>query len=405
VEGTGARVAFVSTNSISQGEQVDTLWSPLFARGFAIEFAHRTFPWTSEAPGAAHVHVIIVGFSQRPRDQRLLYDYPPGSTEPIPTACKSISPYLIVGPSFAVPSRTRPRPGGFEMIKGSQPTDGGHLIFTASEAETFVAEEPAAAKWMRPYVGSDELINGGWRRCLWLRDAGPADLRAMPKVRERLARVRETRLQSPTQHVKDFADRPALFTQDRQPTGDYLAVPEVSSERRRYIPIAWLPQEVIASSKLQIIRDASLFAFGLLTSQLHMAWVRVVAGRLESRLSYSSAVLHNFPVPPAETPRLRAAVERAAQRVLDQRAHDLPPNGEATLADLYDPDTMPPGLVKAHQALDKAVDKLYRPDRAFGSDRERVEWLFELFAQQLIPAAKGKKGKTGKTRGGKVGPP
>jgi hypothetical protein len=393
IQGTRARVAFVSTNSITQGEQASVLWPYLYSKGVEIEFAHRTFPWSSDAPGAAHVHVVIIGFSRVPREQRLLYDYDLGGDEPVcVTARPGISPYLTVGRPVTVPSRATPRPGQPQLRQGSKPVDGGHLIFTAEEKEAFVRAEPSAERWMRPYVGSQELINGGWRWCLWLKDCPAAELRAMPLVKERLARVRASREASPTPAFAAMAAQPALFVEDRQPDRPYLAVPEVSSERRRYIPLAWLPHTVIASNKLQISTEATFLHFGVLSSQLHMAWVRVVCGRLESRYSYSPSVMHNFPWPALAADAQSKVIESAAQRVLDERAYHLPPNGNATLADLYDPDTMPPGLVKAHQALDKAVDKLYRPERPFSSDRERVEHLFALFEAQAAPlVAKAKK--------------
>lgn len=384
MEDTAARAAFVATNSISQGEQVDTLWSLLYRMGIEIRFAHRSFPWRSDAPGAAHVHVVIIGFSRVKIERPRLYDYDAGGEEPVMIECGNISPYLIDGPRLTLPSRVEARPGHPSIGKGSQPTDGGHLIFTEEEAQDFLARSPGAAPYMRHYVGGQELISGEWRRCLWLKGISPARLRTLPHVRERLALVRASRLQSPTASVREYANKPAEFTQDRQPESDYLAVPEVSSERRRYIPIGYLSKDVIASNKLQIVLHGSLFLFGVLSSTLHVAWVKVVAGRLESRLSYSPSVLHNFPLPESITEAKRRAIETAAQRILAERERHLPPRGDSSLADLYDPDTMPADLLKAHSELDRLIDRLYR-ERPFDSDRERVEFLFKLYEKQAAP--------------------
>ena len=270
------------------------------------------------------------------------------------------------------------------MKKGSQPTDGGYLILTEKDKSELLAKDLAAKEWLRIYLGGEELINGEHRWCLWLKDASPSELRQHPLIMERVAGVRESRLGSPTPSVREFADRPTLFTQDRQPIEPYLAVPEVSSENRRYIPIAFLQPTIIASNKLQMIVGAKKFHFGILTSGLHMAWVRVVTGRLESRLSYAPSVYNNYPWPESATDKQRALVEAKAQAVLDARKPHLPPHGMSTLADLYDPLSMPPELVQAHAELDRAVEKCYRPE-PFHSDRERVEYLFSLYEKLTAP--------------------
>jgi hypothetical protein len=373
--------AFVSTNSISQGEQVGIMWAYLLARGVRIHFAHRTFVWQSDARGRAHVHCVIIGFGLGDRATKALYDYdndPDGKT-PIVSICSNISPYLIEGPNLVLPSRTDPRDGFPKMNKGSQPTDGGGLVLSKTEREELLRHEPTAEKWIRPYLGGEEFINGGMRWCLWLKHIQPNELRTLPKVLERIEIVRQARLKSPTKSVREFAAFPTLFTQDRQPDAPYMAVPEVSSENRRFIPIGFLTQETIASNKLQIIVGATHYHFGILSSTMHMAWVRSFGGRLKSDYSYSPAVYNNFPWPDPTAPQ-RAAVEKAAQAVLDARAQ-FP---DATLADLYDPISMPPALTKAHETLDRAVDQCYRT-KAFQSDRERVEHLFKLY-EQLVSA-------------------
>jgi hypothetical protein len=408
--------AFVSTNSITQGEQVGILWPELLACGVKIHFAHRTFQWTSEARGKAAVHCVIIGFGLQDVAEKWLYDYATPKSEPHALKVDNITPYLTGGPTVILPSRTSPPPGLPQLIKGSQPTDGGHLILTAQERQELLEREPAAEKWLRPYIGGEELINGGQRWCLWLKGITPDELRAMPLVLERVERVREARLKSPTKSVREFAAYPTLFTQDRQPDQPYLALPEVSSEHRRFIPMAFLPPTVVASNKLQIMVGASLFHFGVLNSTMHMAWVRTVSGRLESRYSYAPAVYNNFPWPDcALTPALseggreqkqRTAIEAAAQGVLDARALYLPSpasrlshappspasgrgvggegNQTTTLADLYDPLTMPPELVKAHQALDRAVDAAYGV-KGFASEAERVAFLFARYQQLTAP--------------------
>jgi hypothetical protein len=267
-----------------------------------------------------------------------------------------------------------------KMMKGSQPTDGGYLILSVEERAALLEQEPSASTWIRPYIGGEEFINGKSRWCLWLKDADPSDLRKSPTVLKRIDAVRESRLKSPTKSVRDFANYPMLFTQDRQPSEPYLVVPEVSSENRRFIPIGFLKPDVIASNKLQMIPGASFFLFGILCSTMHMAWLRTVGGRLKSDYSYSPAVYNNFPWPEEVTSQQEASVERAARAILDIRVkYPL-----STLADLYDPSTMPSDLVKAHEALDRAVERCYRKE-SFLNDRSRVEHLFELFDKQTSP--------------------
>jgi len=382
ISGTAAVCAFVSTNSITQGEQVATLWEALFFRGIKINFAHRTFRWASEARGKAQVHCVIIGFStkQHERIKKKLFDHPDGDPEvETVTVCNNISPYLISGPDRVMPSRTSPPEGLPQMKKGSQPTDGGYLILDNDEKEAFILEEPESKRWIKQYIGGEEMISGKSRWCLWLKDAEPDALRRCPKVLLRIEGVRQSRLKSPTKSVRELANRPTLFTQDRQPDTDYLAVPEVSSENRRFIPIGFLKADVIASNKLQIIPDATLFLFGVLTSTMHMAWMRTVAGRLKSDYSYAPAVYNNFPWP-SENESHFQIVELAAKEVLNARkAHTT-----SSLADLYDSEAMPPDLSKAHLVLDKAVDKCYRQE-PFENDRQRVEFLFALYERIVSP--------------------
>ena len=394
------RIAFVATNSITQGEQASILWSPLFASGATIFFAHRTFQWNSEARGTAAVHVVIVGLSLTPPSTRAIYDYSSPRGEPHVSPVSQINGYLIDAPHYALPRRGKPQNGLLPMHKGSQPTDGArlknpaggyltfsNLILDEDQRRLLLKEEPKAKAWLRPYVGGDELLSGDWRWCLWLKDISPADLKGSKPIAERLERVRTGRLKSATASVRAFAKYPTLFTQDRQPDTDYLCVPEVSSENREYVPFAMLPPNVIASNKLQLIPGADLSYFAVLSSAMHMAWMRTVAGRLESRYSYSPAVYYTFPWPEMKDEQ-RGNLIKLAQSIIDIRSEFT----DSTLSDLYDPDVMPPKLRKAHQALDVAVDRLYRR-ATFKSERERVEHLFELYEARNAPLASAAKPK------------
>jgi hypothetical protein len=396
-------IGFVATNSITQGEQAGILWPHIFQRRWFIRFAHRTFQWNSEARGKAAVHCVIIGLSGHEPARCQVFDYEHVRGDPAMAEVPRLNGYLVNGPQWSVPARSKPRPGQLPMHKGSQPTDGARLRRRGGGYETFsnlilerqdrdrlIAQCPDAAGWIRPYVGGDELISGEWRYCLWLKDVEPQDLRRCPEVMERIARVRRGRLQSPTASVRDYADYPTLFTQDRQPDTGYVAIPEVSSETRDYIPVGFLGPEVIASNQIRIIPAATLKEFALLTSRMHMAWMRTVSGRLEMRYRYSPSVWFTFPLPDADL----SPLEPLARAVLDARAA----HPGATLADLYDPDLMPGGLRDAHRALDRAVDRLYRR-QGFDSDRARVEHLFMLYerlVQPLTAAPPGPKRRRGR---------
>lgn len=385
-------IAFVSTNSITQGEQCGILWPFMLSSNLSIHFAHRTFQWNNEARGKAAVHCVVIGMTFGSPARRVIYEYEHVRGDPHMSEVSRINGYLIDAPQYAVPARTQPPAGRLKLHKGSQPTDGArlkkpgggyvttsNLILEGADKDALVAVEPQAEAWLKPYVGGDELISGEWRWCLWLKDADPSALRKSKHISERLERVRAGRLQSPTESVKKYAKFPTLFTQDRQPSTNYLAIPEVSSETREYIPIAQLPPTVIASNKLQIIPGAPLHYFGILTSAMHMAWMRTIGGRLKSDYSYSPSIYNSFPWPEM-SPAQRAEIERLAQGIIDARAAF--PN--ATLDDLYDLDGMPPALRRAHSALDRAVDRLYRRS-GFQFERERVEHLFGLYERGAAP--------------------
>jgi len=383
--------ALVSTNSICQGEQVGILWSYLLAQGIKIKFAHRSFQWKNEGKGVAAVHCVIVGMSLFTPVKRAIYDYEFNiKGEPTLIQARTINPYLIDAADILLPSRNSAPLGMPKMAKGSQPTDGGHLILTEEEKDELIAEEPDAEDWLCSYIGSDELINGNGRWCLWLKGIAPKALKAMPLVYERVKRVTESRLKSPTPSVKDFAHKPSLFTQDRQPDTEYLAVPEVSSQNRRFIPIGFLPRHVIASNKLQIIPEGTMYHFGVLCSTMHNAWMRVVAGRMKSDYSYSPAVYNNFPWPDHVDAKDEEAVVAAGNLILKARLKH--PN--STLGELYDPTAMPPELMEAHKKLDRAVDAMFAY-RGSKDDPTRVAFLFAKYQAKtsLMPAPTTKKPK------------
>jgi len=388
IQGTKIPVSFVSTNSISQGEQVGALWSPLFQRfGLKIQFAHRTFAWESEARGKAHVHVVIIGFGAFDTANKRIFDYDSDGQNAAIANVANISPYLIEGSDVTVTARTKPLCDVPEIIYGSKPVDGGSLILSDEEKKLFLAENPTAQKFIRPFIGSEEFINGIPRWCLWLVGATPQEIRSIPGIKRRVEAVRESRLASKKEPTRRKADCPSLFAEIRQVSSDYLLIPSVSSELRKFIPLGFMSANVIANNLVMFVPGATHFHFGVLTSSMHTAWTKQVCGRLKSDVRYSNKLVYNnFPWPEAATEKHRAAVEAAAQEVLDARA-SFP---SSTLADLYDPLAMPPALVKAHAKLDRAVDLCYRP-QIFANDRQRVEYLFALYEKltaPLIPATK-----------------
>lgn len=385
LQGTRARCAFVSTNSITQGEQVPIIWRILFDElKLKIHFAHRTFKWTSEARGRAHVHVVIIGFAAFDCEHKRLFDYPTDNTDPVCIEdIANIGPYLVPGPDQYVVKARSPLVDGIpEMRCGNKPSDGGNLLFTDDEYEEFLSQEPASKPLLRRFTGSDEFINGDMRWCLWLRDTDPATIRKLPRVRARVEAVRRFRLASTAKPTRAAADRASEFFYISQPASRYIAVPEVSSERRRFIPIGYLPPKIIASNKIYVVANSSLFMFGVLLSTMHMAWVRTICGRLKSDFQYSGSMVYNtFPWLDDVAPKLREAVETAAQGVLDVRK-EFP---KATLADLYDPLHMPSSLARAHNVLDRAVERCYRKKK-FTSDLDRFEFLFARY--QAMVASK-----------------
>ena len=382
IQGTNIRVGFVATNSITQGEQVPVVWGLLFGRfRVKIHFAHRPFAWESEARGKAHVHVVIIGFGTADSGNKRIYDYDSDPEHPLVSEATNISPYLTPGSDSFVTKRTKPLADVPEMRCGNKPSDGGNFILTDAEKKALLSVEPAAAKFLKRFTGSEEFINGTMRWCLWLKDASPAELRVLPEVMSRVQGVKAFRAKSTAAPTRKAAQTPTLFFYISQPENDFIAIPEVSSERRTYIPIGLLSPDVIVSNKIYVLPQPSLYLLGVLSSAIHMAWMRQTAGRLEERYQYSGSMVYNtFPWPQAVTAKQRSAVETAAQAVLDARAK----YPTSTLADLYDPLTMPAPLLKAHQDLDRAVDRCYRPE-PFPSDRHRVEYLFALYEKLTAP--------------------
>ncbi|MGQ0558673.1 MAG: class I SAM-dependent DNA methyltransferase [Sphingosinicella sp.] len=397
--GASPMIAFVATNSITQGEQVAQLWPILFHRSrLEISFAHRTFVW----PGRAAVHCVIVGLArsgEEPAEKRL-YSYIDGKGEPIETRHGALTAYLFDARTadrhLVIREEPRPINGAPRVIIGSKPIDGGYLIFDAIERAKLLTNEPEAERLLRPYIGSKEFINAGMRWILALQHLSPSDWRHLKLVRDRVAKVRAyrsgeipafgkaERKQSAGQSALALAETPTAFHVTVIPDEPFLVLPESSSERRAYIPIGWLEPPVVPSNLVRILPEATLWHFGILTSAMHMAWLRQIGGRLKSDYRYSIGLVYNtFPWPDA-TPAQRSKVESLAQAVLDARA--LPKNATSSFADLYHRDTMPAELRRAHRELDAAVDKLYRA-RPFASDRERVEHLFPLYEALVHPTA------------------
>lgn len=351
IQGTSIRVAFVSTNSITQGEQVAGVWKPLFERfGIHIDFAHRTFRWDSEASLKAHVHCVILGFSVADNAKvKVIFD------SDVPKTVKHINAYLADADNVFIESRTQPICDVPVMQNGGKPTEGGFLILTEEEKNDLIKDEPQAAKLIRPYMMGKDFIVRRPRYCLWMAGVAPSIIRNCPKVLKRIQQVREYRLASPKAATRKKAETPMLFDEVRECETDYVAIPKVSSENRRYIPMDYLPKVIIPGDKLFMLQSASLYYFGILTSNVHMAWMRAVCGRLKSDYSYSNTIVYNnFPWP-TPTDEQRAKIEQTAQAILDARA--LYP--DSSLADLYDETTMPPELRKAHQDNDRAVMRAY----------------------------------------------
>lgn len=374
IKGTGARCAFVSTNSITQGEQVAIMWKPLFARGIRIDYAYRTFRWDSESSEKAHVHCVIVGFSGQDADgfsQKFIV-----SENGEKHAAHNINGYLLDAPDVFIESKGKPLCDVPEIVFGNMPNDGGNLIIEESEYDGFVKKEPNAKKFIRQFLGADEYINSKKRYCLWLKGTNPAELVKLPLVMERVKKVREMRLSSKREATKKLAGTPWLFGEIRQgESGSYILIPSTSSEKRKYIPMGFFGCEVIASNANLMVPNASLYDFGVLTSSVHMAWMRAVCGRLEMRYRYSAQIVYNNFVWPKLTPDHYSLITKTAQAILDTRAK-FP---DASLADMYGENMFMFGdIVKAHEANDRAVMQAYGFDEKM-TEAEVVAELFKMY--------------------------
>jgi hypothetical protein len=376
IQDTKIKVAFVSTNSIVQGEQTSILWGQMLNKyKIKIHFAHRTFKWSNEAKGNAAVYCVIVGFTNYDTANKSIFEYEDIKGEAHEIKAKNINPYLVDAKDIFVGKRRKPICNIPEISFGSMPNDGGNFLFTDEDKNAFIEQEPKAEKFFRPLISAHEFLNGHKRWCLWLKNANPTDLKETKLVTERIENVRKLREESTRQATQKLAAFPTLFGEDRQPKSEYVLIPRHSSENRKYIPLGFFDENSIASDSCLFIEGAKLYHFGILMSSIHMVWVKNMCGRIKSDYRYSNELVYNnYPFPENPNDKQVKAIETAAQKVLDARLEF--PN--SSLADLYDPLTMPPLLIKAHNELDKAVDLAYRP-QAFTSEANRMVFLFELY--------------------------
>jgi hypothetical protein len=376
IQDTKIKVAFVSTNSIVQGEQTSILWGQMLNKyKIKIHFAHRTFKWSNEAKGNAAVYCVIVGFANYDTTNKSIFEYEDIKGEAHEIKAKNINPYLVDAKDIFVGKRRKPICNIPEISFGSMPNDGGNFLFTDEEKNAFIEQETKAEKFFRPLISAHEFLNGHKRWCLWLKNGNPTDLKETKLVTERVENVRKLREQSTRQATQKLAAFPTLFGEDRQPKSDYVLIPRHSSENRKYIPLGFFDENSIASDSCLFIEGAKLYHFGILMSSIHMVWVKNMCGRIKSDYRYSNELVYNnYPFPENPNDKQVKAIETAAQKVLDARL-EFP---KSSLSDLYDPLTMPPALIKAHNELDKAVDLAYRP-QAFTSEANRMVFLFELY--------------------------
>lgn len=389
IQNTQTKCAFVSTNSITQGEQVGILWNVLLNMyGIKIHFAHRTFKWSNEAKGNAAVYCVIVGFANYNTTNKYIFEYQDIKGEPHEVKAKNINPYLVDAKDVLITSCQNPICNVPKMSFGNMPLDGGNLLLSDKEKIEFLQKEPRAEKYIKPLISAREFLNGEKRWCLWFVDANPSELIKIPEILNRIEKVKQFRLDSVAPSTRKFYVTPYLFRDTNNPE-TFILIPSTSSENRKYIPFGYFYSSEIANNSCHIIPNATTYHFGILMSAMHMAWVKSVCGRLESRFRYSKDIVYNnYPWPENPTDKQKLAIEEKAQKVLDVRA-DFP---NSSLSDLYNPLTMPPALVKAHNELDKAVDLAYRP-QAFESEAKRMEFLFELYEKYTAGLFVGEKKK------------
>ncbi|MCJ7447189.1 MAG: N-6 DNA methylase [Bacteroidales bacterium] len=375
VDTSGTKVAFVSTNSIAQGEQVGILWNELFNKHkIKIHFAHRTFKWTNEARGKAAVHVVIIGFSNFDSQTKLLYEYETLTSEPHERKVKNINPYLVESGDFVILKRNKPLCQVPEISFGSMPNDGGHLLLTDDEKKEFIKNSPQAKKFVKPLISAKEFLNGEKRWCLWLKGIQPSELKQIPDLTKRIQLVMEHRTNSNRAETKKLAAFPSLFGEDRQPNSNYIFVPLTTSENRTYIPLSFFTKDNIINNTASLIANSSIYHFGIISSIMHMTWVKYVCGRLKSDFRYSNELVYNNYPWPNPTKKQYKLVENTSQKIIEVRKEFK----NNSMSDLYNPLTMPPKLVKAHQALDKSVDLCYR-SQPFTNETKRIEFLFHLY--------------------------
>ncbi len=387
IQHTRIKAAFVSTNSIVQGEQVSVLWNEMLNKyGVKIHFAHRTFKWSNEAKGNAAVYCVIIGFANFDTKEKYIFDYQDIKGEPQKIKAQNINPYLVDAPDLVVNKRTQPLCDVPKMSFGNMPLDGGNLLLSDEEKIELLEKDPNLAPYIKPLISAREFLNGQKRWCIWLVDASPTTLKSSPELMRRIKAVKDFRLASVAPSTQKHAATPALFRDKNNPE-TFIVVPRVSSENRTYIPMGFFDKNSIVSDTCMSIPNGDIYLFGILTSLMHMTWTAYVCGRLESRFRYSKNIVYNnFPFPKEPSKKNRQKVEESVQKVLEIRSQ----YPESSLADLYDPLTMPPDLVKTHQQLDKAVDLCYRP-QAFTDERNRMEYLFELYESYSTPLLKQKK--------------
>jgi len=379
IQGTNIKVAFVSTNSISQGEQVGILWKELFTNyHIKIHFAHQTFNWSNEAKANAKVHVVIIGFANFDSSNKKIYVYENINGEAHIKKVKNINPYLVEGDDIVVTKRTKPLSKVNKMTRGNQATDGGFLLLSDEEKKRLFAKYDDIAELIKPVVSAKEFLNNIRRWCFWLVDITPQKIKKYPELLERIEQVKKMRLDSSFAPTRELANYPTIFRDIKNPE-QFIVIPRVSSKRRVYIPMGFFDKNYIPLDSIHTIHNGDLFLFGQLTSLMHMAWVKYTCGRLKSDYRYSKDIVYNnYPFPKAVSDKHKKSVEEKAQDILDIRAEFT----DSSLADLYDPLAMPPRLKKAHQALDKAVDRCYTT-KSFKSDKERIEFLFGLYEKYI----------------------
>jgi len=379
IQNTEIKVGLVSTNSITQGEQVGVLWSYLLNKNIKIIFGHRTFKWSNDARGKAQVHVVIIGFSSIDSKEKYIYEYDKPDSEPIKIKANNINPYLIDQKNILILNRNKPICDVPEISFGSMPNDDGNFLFTDEEKNKFLQEEPSAKKFIKHFISAKEFLHNENRWCLWLKDVSPSELNNLKLVKERVAKVKEYRLSSKREATRKLAQTPYLFGEIRQPSNDYILIPRVSSENRNYIPIAFFDKNYIVGDTCLCIPNATMYHFGVLISEMHMVWMRQVCGRMKSDYRYSnSLVYNNFPWSEDVTAEKIKYVEDAAKLVISIRK-----KYNSSLADLYNPLSMPKDLLQAHNKLNRLVDKCYRT-KPFKSDLERLEYLFDLYDHHII---------------------